>query len=185
MHLCYFKTENLLALPISPCTFKIFLPMFSLLLSFSWILNFLKLLIKLFFPKRELGFEFCDSCFLSSLTHPKTKGPLFSGVFPGGLTCRDVAPPDSGSTHIVYEKQKDDDVMPCLDSMQMTKVDKKKTLLSSCIQYFPCDDTQAQLTQNTCAHMGADKLEMIMVMIRIVAVITVSSTMLKINLSQR
>lgn len=46
--------------------------------------------------------------------------------------------PDWGSTHIVYEKQKDDYVMSCLDSMQMNK----KNLSQACLQYLqnPRDD---------------------------------------------
>ena len=53
--------------------------------------------------------------------------------FPVVLHVEILPLPDGGSVHIVYEKQKDDDVMPCLDSMQMNK-DKK--LLQACVQYL-------------------------------------------------
>lgn len=83
---------------------------------------------------------------------------------------------DWGSIHIVYEKQKDDDVMSCLDSMQMNEV--HENLSQARIQYF-----QIHVITHTHTYRVADKVGMIMVMIIIMVVITVSSTMLKINLS--
>ena len=75
--------------------------------------------------------------------------------------------------------------MPCLDSMQMNKVHKKKkSLVSLCTVFSNLrDDTHTYPINHTRTHSMADKVGMIMVMIIMMAVITVSSTVVKINLS--
>lgn len=88
------------------------------------ILNFMKLHITFFWEARRWEFSF-----LIPLSPPRSlilrqKAFYVLLCFLLVLHVEMLPRPDWGSTHIVYEKQKDDDVMSCLDSMQMNTVHK-------------------------------------------------------------
>lgn len=108
------------------------------------ILNFMKLHITPFWEGRGDG----NSVFLipASPPHsliPRQKVFYLSSCLLLVLHVAMLPRPNWGSIHIVYEKQKDDDVMSCLDSMQMNKV--HKNLSQACLQYFHSHVT-------TCTH---------------------------------